>query len=171
MNHKLVTLVLSVAVIGSLLIAGCAPEAAPPEEGAPPPEEEEPAPPAAPEAEVIKWKLVSHTPIGDMFYDIHVTRIVETINEACGGRLVVEAFPGGAIVPLGEESDAVKRGIAEACLTSHGHQRKLFPCGGIFQQTAGGLTGVQRIMWLLQGGGDELIAEAYEEPLNMKSLL
>lgn len=48
MKHKILVLVLSIAVIASLVIVGCAPKAAPPEEGVPPPEEEEEAPPAAP---------------------------------------------------------------------------------------------------------------------------
>lgn len=46
MKHKILTLVLSIAVIVSLIFVGCAPEAAPPEEEGVPPEGEA-APPAA----------------------------------------------------------------------------------------------------------------------------
>lgn len=45
MRRKIVTLVLSVAVIASLMIVGCAPEVAPPPEEEAPPEEGEPPPP------------------------------------------------------------------------------------------------------------------------------
>jgi len=88
------------------------------------------------------------------------------INEAAGGRLVIEIFPGGALVPETQELDAIHRGVADVCNTSHGYQIALFPQAGLFHQVCGGLTPVQAQMWYIEGGGNELAAKVYE-PLDV----
>jgi len=93
-------------------------------------------------------------------------RMADMINAAAGGSLVVEIFPGGALVPETEELDAVHRGVADATTTSHGYQVKLFPQAGLFHQVCGGLTPVQAQMWYILGGGNELAARVYE-PLDV----
>jgi len=83
-----------------------------------------------------------------------------------GGRLVIEVFPGGAIVPATQElQEGVHKGVIDACLGGHMYQLNLFPAAGLFYQPPGGLTAVQMQMWYLAGGGDELAEEMYK-PLN-----
>jgi len=96
-----------------------------------------------------------------------VVRVGQAITEASGGRLVVETFPGGTIVPSGEELSAIDRGAFDAMITGHSYNMSLFPTAGILETTSGGLTGVQRILWWVNGGGDELAVEMYET-LNVK---
>ena len=63
-------LLVTLVALGALVVAGCAPDAAPPageeDEGAPAPEEEEEEEaPAAPEGEVIKWQFQGPPPVSD----------------------------------------------------------------------------------------------------------
>lgn len=87
MKHKILTLVLSIAVIASLLAIGCAPEAAPPEEEvAPLPEEEE-----APEAKPFDWRLYGTEDFASQNAPIW-TECFKTIGERSGRRLNIETL-------------------------------------------------------------------------------
>jgi len=97
-------LLVTLVALGALVVAGCAPDAAPPAG-----EEEEEAP-AAPEGEVIKWQFQGHPPVSD-YYFTAVQGIADHITAMSGGRLEVEAFAGGSIVPATEELDGVHQGI------------------------------------------------------------
>ena len=110
MTRKLLMVLVSVMVIAGLVLAGCAPEAAPPEEEeeeeAAPEEEEEEEEEAAPEVEVIKWDVQAIWPAGFMSY-VSCEDVIKRINIASGGRLEITLYPSGAIVPGYEIFDAV----------------------------------------------------------------
>jgi len=88
-------------------------------------------------------------------------RIAERITVASGGRIECEAFPSGAIVPAGQEYQGVESGVLAAAISGHMNQMNVFPAAGVFYQVVGGLTAVQKMLWLYGGGGDEIIGEMY----------
>ena len=79
------------------------------------------------------------------------------------GRLVIEPFPGGAILPGREEFDGLLRGSVEAVHTPDGWLVDYFTPSYLFSQYVGGLTGVQNILWDLAGGGRELSQEMVKD--------
>jgi len=85
------------------------------------------------------------------------------ITTASEGRLVVEPFASGAILPGGKELDGVIKGSVEAIHAPCGWHVSLFPAASFYCQSVGGLTGVQMMMWMLVGGGDELAKRMYSE--------
>jgi len=128
MRHKLVTLLLSVAVIVSLMIVGCAPEAAPPEEGAPP-EEEGAAPPAAPEPEVITWKFQSHHTPGALSVEYVIPPFIERLREMSAGRLDIELYYAGELVDYAEVWPALQQNTIQIANTGGLFWRGAVPVG------------------------------------------
>jgi len=164
-------LLVTLVALGALVVAGCAPDAAPPageeDEGAPAPEEEEEeAAPAAPEGEVIKWQFQGHPPVSD-YYFTAVQGIADHITAMSGGRLEVEAFAGGSIVPATEELDGVHQGILNMGSACPMYNVNKFPQSPLFDMVSGGMTALQMTLWHTKGNGDELAAKLWE-PMNVK---
>lgn len=157
----LVFLVAVVTVVG-LLVAGCAPEAAPEEEA--PPEEEEEAPPeeeeepAAPEEEVFKWVGQSHA--GGITQQHHsLQRVADRIGELSDGRMELTVEVGGGIAPATKEFDAVDKGVLDFAVTCFMYWMDKFPCGGLFTMKSGGMSPMEALSWFREGGGSQLAAE------------
>jgi len=155
MKNRIVMLLLSVAVIGALVLVGCAPEAAPPpEEEAPPPEEEEEAPPAPPEVEVINWIGQSTLPAG-MPVSIGLEELADRIKIASGGRLVWEPKPAGAVCPATEEWKAIDKGVLDFCAGGGSYMTADIPFGSMFSQRVGAkLSPLGHMIWFETGGRD-----------------
>jgi len=163
MRNKIVTIMLSAAVIVSLVFIGCAPEAAPPEEEvAPPEEEEEVAPPAAPEAEVIKWKCQCPIPTGIMQFDSW-SSFADRVDAMSNGGLKIDVMPGGSVVPEYEEIFAVEEGSLDAYIGQPtDNSGVLGPAADLFTQFACSPTPTEYLYWLTEGDGMSLLQELYD---------
>lgn len=144
---KLFLIPLIIALAGSLVFGACAAPA--------------PAPPAPAPVEVTTWVMQGQWPPGDPQFQIG-ERVAERITTLSNGRLVVDNFPGDAIVPAGEETDGLITGALDICHTCSGYNLHLFPAAGLFDQVCGGMTSNQMVYWYIAGGGKELMEEAYE---------
>jgi len=158
-GKKLIVFLVAVVAIVSLVIVGCAPEAAPPapEEGAPPAEEEKP-PPAAPEAKVIKWVAQSHA---GAISEQHTSllRVADQIRAASDGRLDIRVEVGGGIAPASKEFDAVDTGVLDCAVTCFMYWMDKFPAAGLFTMKSGGMSPMEALCWFREGGGAELADE------------
>ncbi len=162
MKSKLVVLVLSVVLVAGLVVTGCAPEAAVPdaeEEAQAPEEEEEQVVPAAPAAEAINWAGQSHNQPGEPYYE-NFARVCEDISLASGGRLNIEPFAGGSIVPKTKEFDGLDTGVLDCAQNCPMYWMEHIPTGGIFTYVVGGLSPVEFLGWLYDGGGAGFLNEA-----------
>lgn len=165
MKKRTVMLVLAMAAIVSLVVVGCAPEAAPPpeeEEEAPPAEEEEEAPPAAPEAEVITWIGQSTLPAG-MPVSVGLEELADRIKIASGGRLVWEPKPAGAVCPATEEWKAIDKGVLDFCAGGGSYMTADIPFGSIMSQRVGArISPLGHMIWL-ETGGREMINRLFKD--------
>jgi len=168
MSKRMVMLVLAIAAIVSLVVVGCAPEAAPPEEEeAPPeeeeapPEEEEEAPPTPPAAEVITWIGQASLPAG-MPPAKGLDRLSARITEASGGRLVLKSNPAGAICPATEEWKAIDKGTLDFCAGGGSYMVAEVKFGSIISQRVGGIGPLAHFAWHIAVGA-ELLDEWYEK--------
>lgn len=84
MKHKLLALILAVAVIVSLLVVGCA----------------KPAPTPTPQAEPIVLKWATHEPNGGMCTQALLRRFAELTEEKTEGRVKVEIYWGAVLGKL-----------------------------------------------------------------------
>jgi len=116
---------------------------------------------------VIKWQYEGHPPVSD-YYHQAVVRIADNITQMSGGRLVVEPFAGGSIVPASEEFEGVNQGIlnmGSACPMSAIGK---FPQAGLFDAVSGGMTATQMTLWHTRGNGNALAAKMWETNTNVK---
>jgi TRAP-type mannitol/chloroaromatic compound transport system substrate-binding protein len=126
-----------------------------------------PAQAQAPAQAPIQWKVQSAWPPTSIVQDA-AKLLVETIEKNSGGRLKLELSPAGAVVPPFEIQDAVNRGVLDAGHTTPGYiigKLKAF-----IPLTHGPLFGMDFIDyygWYWDGGGHELLNEAYQQRLKM----
>jgi TRAP-type mannitol/chloroaromatic compound transport system substrate-binding protein len=164
MRHRLVTLTLAVAVIAGLLVAGCAPQAAPPSGGeqTPPAEQgDEGTPPAQPEMETIEWIGQHHDAAGGS-KNLRFQEFCDRVNLGSNGRMKLTLYAGGGVVPATEEFDAVHKGLLDFCEAYSPYILDVFPNAGLFAYTVGGLSALEYVYWMRVGGG----AEYYDEMLD-----
>ena len=170
MTRKILMLVLSLAVVTSLVLAGCAPEtAAPPaeeeEEAAPEEEEEEEAPPTAPEAEAIKWTWQDNSGPGTTQL-IMLEELAKRVKAATGGTFDISVVAEGTIVPRAESTAAVKDGmlnIATNCPSVD--EGRLGPvvylCGS--SGLPAGPSSMDGVAWAYKGNGIEMMSEVWKD--------
>jgi TRAP-type mannitol/chloroaromatic compound transport system substrate-binding protein len=115
----------------------------------------------------IKWKVQSAWPPTSIVQDA-AKLLVETIQKNSGGRLQIELSPAGAVVPPFEIQDAVNRGVLDGGHTTPGYiigkLRAFIPLthGPLF-----GMDFIDYYGWYWEGGGHELLNEAYQQRLKM----
>ena len=115
----------------------------------------------------IRWKVQSAWPPTSIVQDA-AKLLVETIEKSAGGRLKMELLPAGAIVPAFEIQDAVNRGVLDAGHTTPGYI--IGKLQAFIPLTHGPLYGMDFIDyygWYWEGGGHELLNEAYQKNLKM----
>jgi TRAP-type mannitol/chloroaromatic compound transport system substrate-binding protein len=115
----------------------------------------------------IVWKVQSAWPPTSIVQDA-AKLLVETIEKNSGGRLKLDLSPAGAVVPPFEIQDAVNRGVLDAGHTTPGYiigkLKAFIPLthGPLF-----GMDFVDYFGWYWEGGGHELLNEAYQQRLKM----
>lgn len=115
----------------------------------------------------IRWKVQSAWPPTSIVQDA-AKILVEMIEKTAGGRLKIELLPAGAIVPAFEIQDAVNRGVLDAGHTTPGYI--IGKLQAFIPLTHGPLYGMDFIDyfgWYWEGGGHELLNEAYQKNLKM----
>lgn len=122
-------------------------------------------------ADTIKWRMPAAVPEGSFFYENFMVRFSDNVNLLTGGKLVIEPFGAGVIVPAFEIYNAVEDGMVEA-----GHSTPTFlinrnPVNAIFAGFPGGMAPETKIHWIYEGGGLELLQEYRLEDMGLKSLV
>ena len=115
----------------------------------------------------IRWKMQTAWPLG-VFPDDAAKLLVSTIDKTSGGRLKIEVAPAGAVVPPFEIQDAVNRGVLDAGHTTPGYiVGKLKAFGPLTHGPLFGMDFIDYYGWYWEGGGHELLQEAYQQKLKM----
>jgi TRAP-type mannitol/chloroaromatic compound transport system substrate-binding protein len=115
----------------------------------------------------IRWKVQTAWP-PNVFPQDAAKLLVETIEKTSGGRLRMELSTAGAVVPPFEIQDAVNRGVLDAGHTTPGYIIGKLPAfiplshGPLF-----GMDFIDYYGWYWEGGGHELLQEAYQQKLKM----
>ena len=172
MRKGLLVLFVTLLALGALVASGCAPEAAPPSDDdsgttPAPDEDEDEEEPTDQATETIKWQYQGHPPVSDYYYN-HVKWISERITTMSGGRLEVEPYAGGSIVPATEELDGVHQGILNMGSACPMYAVSKFPQAPLFDAVSGGMTAMQMTLWHTKGNGDALAAKMWEDKMNVK---
>jgi TRAP-type mannitol/chloroaromatic compound transport system substrate-binding protein len=77
--------------------------------------------------DVIKWRCQVHWPAASVSYKDSLLAVIDRLKERTNGRLVLEPYAAGALVPSKEIFNAVKRGMIEIGITSSAYPRDQVP--------------------------------------------
>jgi TRAP-type mannitol/chloroaromatic compound transport system substrate-binding protein len=84
------------------------------------------------------------------------------VEEMSGGRVVVELFDAGEVVPPNQIFEAVNKGVLDFGLNTPAWQKGKYPAGDLFYTLPGGVLAFNDlIIWMYGGGGMQLEQEMY----------
>jgi TRAP-type mannitol/chloroaromatic compound transport system substrate-binding protein len=108
------------------------------------------------------WRMQTHWPTGNWYYDEVFVRYCNRITEATGGELTVEPYAPGAIVPTGEVLNAVRRGLLESAFIYPAYWIGRIPSAGHLNGHIGTWQGHEEMdIFYFEMGAIDVIREAY----------
>lgn len=117
-----------------------------------------------------QWRMVTSWPKDLPGPGVWARRIAERINAATDGRLTIQLYGAGEIVPALGVLDAVASGTAEMGHSTAFYWMSKEPAAAFFTAMPFGLTAQEHIAWIETGGGQALWDETYA-PLGVKSFM
>ena len=133
-------------------LAACARETAAPESGR--------------SAERFRWKMVTTWPPNFPGLGTGASTLAGYLSEASGGRLQVDIYAAGELIPAFEVFDAVSSGTAELGHAGAYYWRGKSEAAQFFSTVPFGLNTHEMNAWLYYGNGMELWEEVYA-PFNL----
>ena len=128
------------------------------------------APSVARSATPLRWRMVTSWPENLPGPGVSAARVAERTRALTDGRLEVEVFPAGTLVPAFEVMDAVGAGTAEMAHTAAVFWVGKLPAAPFFLAVPFGLVPHEHDAWIGRGGGQELW-DAYYADLGVKPFL
>ena len=119
------------------------------------------APAIARAADALEWRMVTSWPRNLPGPGMNAQRLADRIGRLSGGRLAIQLYAAGELVPALQVFDAVYAGSAEM-----GHSASFYWAGKIkaapfFTTVPFGLTPAEHGAWIEHGGGQALWDELY----------
>ncbi len=118
------------------------------------------------EADVFRWKMVTTWPKNFPGLGLGPENFSRMVDEMSDGRLQVQVYGAGEVVPALGVFDAVSQGVAEMGHGGAYYWTGKVPASVFFTSVPFGLTAQEINAWMHYGGGLELWREAYE-PFNL----
>ena len=81
--------------------------------------------------DVIKWKCQVHWPTSSSSFKDSAEVVINRIKERTGGKLQIELFPAGALIPPKEIFNAVKRGMIQIGVSAVAYYRDQVPLAAV----------------------------------------
>lgn len=113
-----------------------------------------------------RWKMVTTWPPGFPIIGDGCQRFADAVKAMSGGRMEIQVYGGGELVPALETFEAVSSGIAEVGSGSGYYWAGKIPAAQFFSAVPFGMNAQQLNSWIISGGGLELWEELYE-PYNL----
>lgn len=115
---------------------------------------------------VYKWKMVTTWPANFPIFQEGAQKFADDVRVMSNGRLDVQVFAGGELVPALQVFDAVSQGSVEMGHGSPYYWAGKVPEAQFFSSVPFGMTARGMNAWLYGGGGLELWREIYR-PFNL----
>ncbi len=111
----------------------------------------------------MKWRMQTTWPKNFPGLGTGANKLAEFITAASGGRLTVEVFGGGEIVPAFETMDAVSGGTLEMGHGAPYYWKGKVPATQFIASIPFGFNALEQNAWIQFGGGQELADKVYRE--------
>lgn len=113
-------------------------------------------------AKTFKWKMVTSWPKNFPGLGLAPEKFASYVNEMSAGRLQVQVYGSGELVPGFEVFDAVSQGTVQMGHSGPYYWKGKIPASPIFGAMPFGMTATELNAWLHYGGGLELWQELYK---------
>ncbi len=107
------------------------------------------------------WRMVTSWPPNFPGHGVSANRLAQRISSMSGGRIEIQIFAAGELVPAFEVLDAVSRGTIQLGHSAPIYWRGKLPAAQIFGSIPFGMLADEFNAWVYHGGGMELWREAY----------
>ncbi|MBZ9539683.1 TRAP transporter substrate-binding protein [Modicisalibacter tunisiensis] len=111
--------------------------------------------------DTIRWKMVTSWPKNFPALGTGANDFAKRIGELSGGRMQVDVYGAGELVPALEVFDAVSEGTAQMGHSASYYWRGKVPAAQFFTAVPFGMNTTETNAWLYQGGGMALWDELY----------
>ena len=111
---------------------------------------------------LVEWRMVTSWPKNLPGPGVSADRLARSIETLSDGRIAVKVYAAGELVPALEVFDAVSGGTAEMGHTAALYWVGKMPAAPLYTSLPFGLTPLEHLAWLEQGGGQALWDELYE---------
>jgi TRAP-type mannitol/chloroaromatic compound transport system substrate-binding protein len=128
------------------------------------------AAPTVARAQTLRWRMVTSWPKNRTGPGVSARRIAERINALGGGRIQVDLFAAGEIVPPFAVLDAVSNGTVEMGHTAALYWQGKMPAAGFFTTVPFGLGPIEHQAWIALRDGQALWDELYR-PYGVRAFL
>ncbi|ANO52844.1 TRAP transporter substrate-binding protein [Woeseia oceani] len=113
--------------------------------------------------QTFRWNMVTSWPPGLPGLGIGAENLARRIERATAGRLKIQVYAGGELVPALEVFDAVRAGTAQMGHDASYYHRGKVPAAQYFTTIPFALNGNEINAWMYYGGGLKLWRELYDE--------
>ena len=117
-------------------------------------------------SETFRWKIVTTWPANFPVFQEGVEKFAKDVKAMSNGRLNIQVFAGGELVPALQVFDAVSQGAVEMGHGSAYYWAGKVPAAQFFSTVPFGVTVKGMQAWLYHGGGLKLWQEIYK-PFNV----
>jgi TRAP-type mannitol/chloroaromatic compound transport system substrate-binding protein len=111
----------------------------------------------------LEWRMVTTWPANFPGLGTGANLLAELIGRMSEGRLTVQVFGAGEIVPAFESMDAVASGTVEMGHGAPYYWQGKVPAASYIAAIPFGLTAMEQNAWFYYGGGQELADKVYAE--------
>jgi TRAP-type mannitol/chloroaromatic compound transport system substrate-binding protein len=119
------------------------------------------AAPSIARAQTQKWRMVTSWPKRLPGPGMSAERVADRIKTLSGGRIVIDVYAAGEIVPAFGVLEAVGNGVADIGHTASFYWQGKMPAAAFFTTVPFGLTPGEHVAWIEAGGGQALWDELY----------
>ncbi len=116
---------------------------------------------AAPSQPSYRWRMVTSWPPNFPVFQEGVQRFAQDVETMSQGRLKIQVFSGGELVPPLQVFDAVSQGTVEIGHAAAYYWSGKIPAAQIFTTMPFGMNAQGMNTWMYSGGGLELWREVY----------
>lgn len=121
-------------------------------------------------AQDVTWRVPTSVPEGSPFYVNFLQRFEKNVALMTGGRVDIEPFGAGVLVPALKVYDGVKDGVVEAGHSTPSYLVNQNPTNAIFAGYPGGMGPEAFATWIYEGGGKQKL-EALRAEEGLKTLI
>jgi TRAP-type mannitol/chloroaromatic compound transport system substrate-binding protein len=112
-------------------------------------------------SETHSWRMVTSWPPNFPGFGSSANRLAERIGILSEGRLDIEVFAAGELIPAFEVFDTISRGTMQMGHSSPTYWRGTLPAAPLFSSVPFGMLPTEHNAWMDHGGGLELWREVY----------